>query len=265
MLEHTHVAATGPAAAAFAAWYGVLGGLFWGRDRDRAVHFAALGFTLLAVAIALQFDGPAVTIGWAAEGAAIVTLGLFERRAWLRAGGTILFIVALVSTIGILLSVAPANHVVVFNPRAAAALTVIALSYAIAWLYHRDPEAPVRDIAIAASLIAAQIVSVVLLTSEIHAFFAMRDSVFTRELMVSVTWAVFATALIVIGLQRRYAPIRYFAIALFGLTILKVFFSDLAELEQIYRVMSVIGLGIMLLVTAFLYQRMRGNELDQSS
>ena len=263
MLENTHLAATGPAAAAVAAWYGGLARLFWTRDRDRAVHFAALGFTLLAVAIALQFDGPAVTIGWAAEGAAIVALGLLERRGWLRAGGTILFTIAFVGTIDLLLSVAPANHVVLFNPRAAVALLVIALLYAIAWLHRRDPEAPARDVAITASLIAAQIVSVVLLTSEIHAFFAMRDSTFTRELMVSVTWAVYATALIVVGLQRRYAPIRYFAIALFGITIVKVFFSDLSELEQIYRVISVIGLGIMLLVTAFLYQRMKGTALDQ--
>jgi uncharacterized membrane protein len=265
MLENTHLAATAPAAAAFSLCYAGLTRLFWGRDRDRAVHFAALGFTLLAIAIALQFDGPAVTVGWAVEGAAIVALGLLERRLWLRAGGIILFIVALAGTIQLLMSVAPANHVVLFNSRAATALLVIGLAYSIAWLHRRDPQAPARADTVAASLVAAQIVSVVLLTREIHAFFAMRDAAFTRELMVSVTWAVYATALIVVGLQRRYAPIRYFAMALFGLTIVKVFFGDLAELEQIYRVMSVIGLGIMLLVTAFLYQRMRGNELDQET
>ena len=43
--------------------------------------------------------------------------------------------------------------------------------------------------------------------------------------------------------------------AVFAVTILKVFFFDLDELEQIYRVMSVIGLGVLLLLTSYLYNR----------
>ena len=257
LLEPAHLAVTGPLAAAFALWQGVLSRVFWTRDRDRAVHFAALGFTLLSIAIALQYDGPAVTIGWAAEGAAIIALGLYVQRNWLRVGGGVLFGIAFVMTLDLLLSVAPANHVVFLNPRAAAAGTVIALAYAIAWLHRRYGDMKSRPAVIAATLVAAQVMSVVLLTREIHAFFAMREGNFTREMMVSVTWAVYATALIVIGLQRRYAPIRYFAIGLFAITIGKVFFSDLAELQRIYRVMSVIALGITLMLTSYLYQKMK--------
>ena len=75
---------------------------------------------------------------------------------------------------------------------------------------------------IATAVIAAQVVSLVLLTSEIHAYFAIRNDAFTRELLVSISWAVYATVLVVIGLQRRYAALRYFAFALFGLTIVKL-------------------------------------------
>ena len=49
---------------------------------------------------------------------------------------------------------------------------------------------------------------------------------------MSVTWALYSTVLIVIGLRRRYAPIRYFAMAVFAVTTSKVFFVDLAELER---------------------------------
>jgi uncharacterized membrane protein len=73
-----------------------------------------------------------------------------------------------------------------------------------------------------------------------------------------VTWAAYAAALIVAGFYQRYAPIRYFGIGLFALTTLKVFFADLAQLDRIYRVLSVMGLGVLLLLTSFLYQRMRG-------
>jgi uncharacterized membrane protein len=133
----------------------------------------------------------------------------------------------------------------------------VALCYLLAWLYHRSEEDERRDFGVRAGLILAQLVSVVLLTTEIRAYFALSDSTFTREVMISVTWGAYATALILVGLFKRYAPIRYFGIALFALTILKVFFQDLAHLKQIYRVLSVMGLGILLLVTSYLYQRMR--------
>ena len=44
---------------------------------------------------------------------------------------------------------------------------------------------------------------------------------------------------------------------LFALTIGKVFLVDMAELERVYRVLSIIGLGVMLLATSYLYQRFR--------
>jgi len=80
---------------------------------------------------------------------------------------------------------------------------------------------------------------------------------FGRELMLSITWAVYATGLIVAGIRQRYAPIRYTGIVVFGLTILKMFAVDLAELDQIYRVSSVLGLGVLLLLTSYLYHRFR--------
>jgi uncharacterized membrane protein len=84
LIGTSNVAATGPLAAAFAIWQGLVAFVVLKRQRDQALHFAALGFTLMSIAIALQFDGPAVPIGWAVEGAVVIALGLRERRAWLR-------------------------------------------------------------------------------------------------------------------------------------------------------------------------------------
>jgi len=64
-------------------------------------------------------------------------------------------------------------------------------------------------------------------------------------------------ALIVAGIRKRYSPIRYLAIAVFAGTIAKVFLVDLAELDQVYRVLSIVGLGVALLMTSFLYHRFR--------
>jgi uncharacterized membrane protein len=38
----------------------------------------------------------------------------------------------------------------------------------------------------------------------------------------------------------------------------KVFFIDLSELERGYRIVSFIGLGAILLVVSFLYQKYKG-------
>jgi uncharacterized membrane protein len=255
LIVGTHLAATGPLAAAFAVWHGLMALFVRTRHRDQALHFAALGFTLMSIAIALQFDGPAVPIGWAAEGAVVIALALRERRQWLRNAGLVLFAVAFVLALSRLGEPRAVAEAVLFNSHAAAAAAVAALCYVLAWLHHRDPEARDRSVAIGGALVLAQFVTLALLTSEIYAYWPLREGRLARELMVSVTWGVYATVLIVVGLRSRYAPLRYFAMAVFAVTTLKVFVSDMAQLERIYRVSSVIGLGILLLLTSYLYNR----------
>ena len=121
----------------------VLAGTLVRRRRDQALHFVALGFTLLAIAIALQFDGPAVTIGWAAEGAVVVALGLRERRDWMRAArrGALHGRVSGRDRAGWSDDRADHETVLLQSHAAAAAPLRIALSYGLAWLYHRIAEA----------------------------------------------------------------------------------------------------------------------------
>jgi uncharacterized membrane protein len=255
LISDSHLAITGTVAAVFALWQGAIAALVHQRQRDEALHFAALGFTLLSIAIALQFDGPAVTIGWASEGAAVIALGLWTRRTWLRNLGVVLLVIAIGRALELLASERAVSEAVLFNPHAAAAAVIAALCYVLAWLHDRDAAAPDRRAAIGASLVTAQVVTLALLTSEIHAYWVLREGHFARELMVSVTWGVYATVLIVIGLRRRYAPIRYLAMIVFAITIVKVFALDLSELDRIYRISSVLGLGILLLLTSYLYSR----------
>jgi uncharacterized membrane protein len=255
LISATNVAITANLAAVFALCQGLLAAIVLKRQRNQALHFGALAFTLLSIAIALQWDGPAVAIGWAAEGAVIVALGLHERRDWMRIAGVGLFAVAFGLAMSLLTTERAVSEAVFFNPHAAAAAAIAALSYVLAWLHYRDPAAPDRTLAIGLALIVAQVATLALLTSEIHAYWSLREGSFARQMMVSVTWGVYATALIVIGLWRGYAPIRYFAIALFAITIVKVFAFDMAQLDRVYRISSIIVLGLTLLVTSYLYQR----------
>lgn len=56
--------------------------------------------------------------------------------------------------------------------------------------------------------------------------------------------------------------LRIAAIVLFGVAILKIFIYDLSFLDTVYRIVSFIGLGVILLSVSYLYQRYRGLIFD---
>lgn len=256
LIDPIDIDAPAKIAAGFALVQFAIAGATWGDRRDQARQFAAVGAALLAVAIALQFGGAWITIGWAVEGAAVIALGLREDREWLRGAGVLLFALAVIRTLLLLAADATISESVLMNRRAACGLVVAGLLYLLAWLHRRRQAAVDYSFDVAAALVVAKVVVFGLVTSEIYSYWATRPgSIVARDMALSIAWAVYATALAVIGLRLRYAPIRYVAFVVFGVTILKVFLVDLAQLNRIYRVLSVIVLGIALLLTSYLYNR----------
>ena len=63
------------------------------------------------------------------------------------------------------------------------------------------------------------------------------------------------TDLLLVGRVRRSRLLRLMALALLGLTTLKVFFLDLSALDRAYRIVSFIVLGAILLAVSYLYQK----------
>src|SRR5262249_21156397 len=55
-----------------------------------------------------------------------------------------------------------------------------------------------------------------------------------RHLSLSVLWTTYATILILLGVQQKSALLRWQALALFGLVVVKVFIYDLASLDRAY-------------------------------
>ncbi|OWY71920.1 hypothetical protein B7486_09730 [cyanobacterium TDX16] len=82
------------------------------------------------------------------------------------------------------------------------------------------------------------------------------DPKLAMHVALSVFWSLLAIILLIIGFARLVAVMRYLAIGLFGLTIVKVLVVDLSHLEMIYRIISFIVLGVLLLAASYLYQRL---------
>ena len=76
---------------------------------------------------------------------------------------------------------------------------------------------------------------------------------------VSILWSLFALVLIFRGIARNVASVRYLGLALFAIVAWKVFFVDLAQLDQFYRIVAFIMLGILTLVGSFAYLKYRDN------
>ena len=70
---------------------------------------------------------------------------------------------------------------------------------------------------------------------------------------VSILWSLFALALILRGIKYSERVLRYLGLALFAVVAGKVFFVDLSRLDQFYRIVAFILLGILVLCGSFLY------------
>jgi uncharacterized membrane protein len=77
------------------------------------------------------------------------------------------------------------------------------------------------------------------------------------QVLLSAFWALTGLAAVVYGLLRDVPRLRLTGLALLGLAATKVATYDLAELDELSRVLSFIALGMFLLVGAFAYQRIR--------
>lgn len=75
------------------------------------------------------------------------------------------------------------------------------------------------------------------------------------QLGLSLLWTAYAAATLAWGFLRRSVALRYAALCLFGLTIVKVFFVDMASVKTAYRMLSLLVLGVVLLLVGLLYQK----------
>lgn len=78
-----------------------------------------------------------------------------------------------------------------------------------------------------------------------------------KQLALSISWIFYSLLLMLTGIWRKWAWLRWSAISLFGLSILKIFLFDLSSIETLYRIVSFMALGVILLAVSYLYQRYR--------
>ena len=256
--------------------------LVW-RNREKLLEweswlfsgFLVAGNLFLTLAVPVQASGAWIPIVWALEGVALMylsfRLGLAELR-WFGAGVFALTAIRLLAFettifdgafyfIGSLESYRP---IINLNFLAfAVTIGAIYLSAYALWRWRDQYFLPEERFLIPAFLVAANFLTLWILSVEIvetvdrRYFFAVAPNVAGNviSLSLSVLWALYAAALIVLGIIRQDRYVRLAGLGLLAVPIVKLFAYDAFELEQVYRVIAFIGLGALLVIGGFLYQR----------
>jgi hypothetical protein len=214
----------------------------------------------------IEFGRQWITVGWALEGAALCWLFRRVPHPGLRLAGVVLLAVVFVR-----LALNPA--VLTYHPRAAFPILnwyLYTYGIATACLF-----AAARLLAPPLNLVLGRnvwpllytlgaVLAFLIVNIEIADYFSTpgADALtfqfsgnFARDMSYSIAWALFALLLLVVGMRKRAAPARYAGLGLLGITVVKLFFHDLSQLDQLYRIGAFIVVAVIAILASFLYQR----------
>ena len=239
------------------------------QSRREVLLLIAIALTFVTIAIPIQLRSNWITLAWAVEGLAILWAALEVRSVRLRVHAFALFGLAFFK---LLIWDSPygvrPKFIPVFNRYFLSSLAVILCFLGAIYLYQRARERKLIESQIPRLVLglAAAIAFWFLISVETHTFFVARalaerepgDAEHQRwlgQMALSVVWAAYAAALAAAGFIRKAAPIRWASLVLFAVTVVKAILIDLAQLQQLYRIIVFLVLGVLLLLVAWGYHK----------
>jgi uncharacterized membrane protein len=222
-----------------------------------------LGLLAIAYLTASAVDGAALAAAWAFEGLALIQLDSRTDDVVTRLGG-LAFVGA--AAVHVLVADAPPSALTAGAANLGAA--VIALG-ALACVGLRvglsQPSGTPRRQwplmgAAGAVLYLASVAMITIFQPTTATVTALVLDLTVRQqgqVALSSLWSLVGVAALIVGLRRNIVLVRSAGLALLLLTVGKVFLYDLSILTSVYRVSSFIVLGLLLLLGAFAYQRLR--------
>ncbi len=267
----------GTAAIASAALYAIIArGMLAAPKQDAAHLFTALAISVgfIALAFPLQADAAWVALGWAAEGAVLWWFGQRIANGSLRAIAGGLSLAAVIRLVAhdlppdVREPFVPAfNH---FSLPAIGVVFCLLAGVASTRRFVRQRGWAERVFAGGAAAVGVLLLWLVL-SFDCYNYFAVRARqpgapratlLWLGQMGLSVLWTVYATVVLVIGFRASQSWLRWLALALYGVTVLKVFFVDIRELDEIYRVVAFFVLAVFMGLAAWGYQRLPFDRRD---
>ncbi len=233
---------------------------------NQLAWFGGIALLFITLIFPIQFERQWLTVAWALEGVAL--LWLFHRvpHTGLRATGVVLLVVAFVRLAfnPAVLSYHTRGDTAVFNWYLYAYGLAIAALFAGARLLAPPRERTLNLNAPPLLNTLGVILAFLLLNIEIADYFTapgQRVLTFTfsgnfaRDMTYTIAWALFALGLLAAGIWQQIRATRYAALALLSVALLKLFFHDLANLAQLYRIGALFGVAVIAILASLAYQR----------
>jgi len=112
----------------------------------------------------------------------------------------------------------------------------------------------------------------ILLTEEVYLYWyctnkyaqALANWQFLAHMYISITWAVYGAVLTVIGFWRNLSVLRYIALGLFAILLVKIFIIDTSEVKNVYRIAAFLATGLILVGISYLYQFLKKKGFFES-
>jgi uncharacterized membrane protein len=203
------------------------------------------GLAALAGVAMMTLEGPALAIAFSAQAVALAKIGA-RRDDELAQAGSILHLI-LAAGYALIWLVPPSGVAGHLGAAVLGGGAVAVATAACAFVWPRAEPAR-RILALAAPAVALYVASVVVASLGADA---------QGQLLLSALWSVTGVVALILGLRRGDPTVRMGAWGLLALAVGKVFMYDLAALDSVYRVGSFMALGLLLLIAALAYQRMR--------
>jgi uncharacterized membrane protein len=228
------------------------------KTRVARILYGGLALTFATLVIPIRCDHKWITIAWVVEGLILIGSGLRTKIPLMRWAGLLLF--AIVAGRLAVISI-PADTFIA-NARFATFLVAVACFFSACYFAAEagsDFGAEEKSMYLGTA-IAANILLVAALSLEVWDVFGRMPSLgidreHAQELALSALWLVYALVLLAAGTWKKLAVVRWQALTLLGVVIVKVFLFDLSFLEKFYRIVSFSLLGVALLLISFYYQR----------
>jgi uncharacterized membrane protein len=225
-----------------------------------AKGLAMLGTLAFVLASAMTWHGVALTLLWTVGATALVALARWGRTLAYAEQAAVLLCVAAMKwlTLDGLQTIAagwnqPALSMwPIFNSMALAGALLAAL---LLWVRRWLDEEVRPTVAVAAGIVAFALANFETLRTVDYFAANFADFATAKVVALSVLWAVIGLAAVIIGFARQLRPLRYAALGLLGVTLAKILLVDLAQVRPVYRILSFLAVGGLLLCVSFVYHR----------
>lgn len=272
------------------AFYAGMAYMAFLRNREQlglSLMLSGIALVFLTIAAPVQFGGPLVSIAWSVQAVVLVWLAVKLEIWQIRVTAAGVFASLTLHLLVVNTQVDLKDFVTVINMRMLAYMAGIVSMYLAVYLL-RTNAVPYEDVEVGANsdenhlddlvialqnlsmrwvlplllLLAANFLTLWVLSAEVIATVdsdiveaGRQAEDHIKSLSLSLLWAVYASAVLVVGIVGRWPPVRVGGLALLCVPVLKLFVVDTFQLEQGYRVAAYLSLGAILLMGGFLYQR----------